>query len=105
RELKFLMIDPKKVELSLYEGIPHLAAPVITNIKQAPSIFKQALKEMESRYDRFARAGVRNLDSFNARVTEEERLPYWVIVVDELADLMMTSGPEIETSICRLAQL
>ena len=105
RELKFLMIDPKKVELSLYDGIPHLAAPVITNVKQAPSVFKQAIKEMESRYDRFAKAGTRNLEGYNSRVPEEERLPYWVIVVDELADLMMTSGPEIEQSICRLAQL
>lgn len=105
RELKFLMIDPKKVELSLYDGIPHLAAPVITNVKQAPAIFKQALKEMESRYDRFAKAGTRNLEGYNSRVPEHEKLPYWVIVVDELADLMMTSGPEIETAICRLAQL
>ena len=105
RELKFLMIDPKKVELSLYEGIPHLAAPVITNVKQAPAVFKQALKEMENRYDRFAKAGTRNLEGYNSRVAEHEKLPYWVIVVDELADLMMTSGPEIETSICRLAQL
>ena len=105
RELKFLMIDPKKVELSMYEGIPHLAAPVITNVKQAPAIFKQALKEMENRYDRFAKAGTRNLEGYNSRVEEHEKLPYWVIVVDELADLMMTSGPEIETAICRLAQL
>lgn len=105
RELKFLMIDPKKVELSLYEGIPHLAAPVITNVKQAPSIFKTALREMETRYDKFAKAGTRNLEGYNSRVSEEEKLPYWVLIVDELADLMMTSGPEIETSICRLAQL
>ena len=105
RELKFMMIDPKKVELSLYDGIPHLAAPVITNVKQAPSIFKQALKEMDSRYDRFNKAGTRNFEGYNSRVSEEERLPYWVIVVDELADLMMTSGPEIEQAICRLAQL
>jgi S-DNA-T family DNA segregation ATPase FtsK/SpoIIIE len=105
RELKFLMIDPKKVELSLYEGIPHLAAPVITNVKQAPSLFKQALKEMETRYDRFAKLQTRNLEGYNSKVSEEEKLPYWVIVVDELADLMMTSGPEIETAICRLAQL
>jgi S-DNA-T family DNA segregation ATPase FtsK/SpoIIIE len=105
RELKFLMIDPKKVELSLYAGIPHLAAPVITNVKQAPSIFKTALREMETRYDKFAKAGTRNLEGYNSRVSEEEKLPYWVLIVDELADLMMTSGPEIETSICRLAQL
>ncbi len=105
REVKFLMLDPKKVELSLYDGIPHLAAPVITNVKQAAGIFKQALKEMEERYDRFAKAGTRNLAGYNEKMPEDERLPYWVIVVDELADLMMTSGPEIETSICRLAQL
>ncbi len=105
RELKFLMIDPKKVELSLYEGIPHLAAPVITNVKQAPSIFKQALKEMEARYDRFAKAGTRNIEGYNGKVNEEDKLPYWVLIVDELADLMMTSGPEIEQYICRLAQL
>ena len=105
RELKFLMIDPKKVELSLYEGIPHLAAPVITNVKQAPSLFKQAIREMEQRYDKFAKAQTRNIEGYNAKVEELEKLPYWVIVVDELADLMMTSGPEIEQYICRLAQL
>jgi S-DNA-T family DNA segregation ATPase FtsK/SpoIIIE len=105
RELKFLMIDPKKVELSLYDGIPHLAGPVITNVKQAPSLFKQAIKEMELRYDKFAKAQTRNIEGYNAKVEEIQRLPYWVIVVDELADLMMTSGPEIETYICRLAQL
>lgn len=105
RELKLLMIDPKKVELSLYEGIPHLASPVITNVKQAPSLFKQALREMETRYDRFAKVGTRNIEGYNAKVEEAERIPYWVIIVDELADLMMTSGPEIEQSICRLAQL
>ncbi|GAB4463516.1 MAG: DNA translocase FtsK [Armatimonadaceae bacterium] len=105
RELKFLMIDPKKVELSLYDGIPHLAAPVITDVKQAPGLFKQAINEMETRYDRFAKAQTRNIEGYNAKVAEEDKLPYWVIVVDELADLMMTSGPEIETSICRLAQL
>ena len=105
RELKLLMIDPKKVELSLYEGIPHLASPVITNVKQAPSLFKQALREMETRYDRFAKLGTRNIEGYNAKVEEAEKIPYWVIIVDELADLMMTSGPEIETSICRIAQL
>lgn len=105
RDLKLLMIDPKKVELSLYEGIPHLASPVITNVKQAPSLFKQALREMETRYDKFAKLGTRNIEGYNGKVDEAERMPYWVIIVDELADLMMTSGPEIETSICRLAQL
>ncbi|MBC8141525.1 MAG: DNA translocase FtsK, partial [Armatimonadetes bacterium] len=106
KELKLLMIDPKKVELSLYEGIPHLASPVITNVKQAPSVFKQAIREMETRYDKFAKAGTRNIEGFNAKaLTEDDKLPYWVLIVDELADLMMQSGPEIEQAICRLAQL
>jgi len=105
REVKFVMIDPKRVELSLYDGIPHLLAPVIKDVKQAAGIFRSVLKEMEERYDRFARIGTRNIDGFNGRVPPEERLPYIVVVVDELADLMMQQGPEVETSICRLAQL
>ncbi len=105
REVKFVMIDPKRVELSLYDGIPHLLSPVIKDVKQAAGIFRSVLKEMEERYDRFARLGTRNIDGFNGRVPPEERLPYIVVVVDELADLMMQQGPEVETSICRLAQL
>ena len=105
REVKFVMIDPKRVELSLYDGIPHLLSPVIKDVKQAAGIFRSVLKEMEERYDRFARIGTRNIDGFNGRVPPEERLPYIVVVVDELADLMMQQGPEVETSICRLAQL
>ena len=105
REVKFVMIDPKRVELSLYDGIPHLLAPVIKDVKQAAGIFRSVLKEMEERYDRFARLGTRNIDGFNGRVPPDERLPYIVVVVDELADLMMQQGPEVETSICRLAQL
>jgi S-DNA-T family DNA segregation ATPase FtsK/SpoIIIE len=99
------MIDPKRVELSLYDGIPHLLSPVIKDVKQAAGIFRSVLKEMEERYDRFARIGTRNIDGFNGRVPPDERLPYIVVVVDELADLMMQQGPEVETSICRLAQL
>ncbi len=105
REVKFVMIDPKRVELSLYDGIPHLLSPVIKNVKQAAGIFRSVLKEMEDRYDKFARLGTRNLEGYNSRVTPEERLPFIVVVVDELADLMMQQGPEVETSICRLAQL
>jgi len=105
REVKFVMIDPKRVELSLYDGIPHLMAPVIKNVKQAAGIFRSVLKEMEERYDRFAQIGTRNIDGFNNRVPPEERLPFIVVVVDELADLMMQQGPEVETSICRIAQL
>ena len=105
REVKFVMIDPKRVELSLYDGIPHLLAPVIKDVKQAAGIFRSVLKEMEERYDRFARTGTRNIDGFNSRVPPEERLPFIVVVVDELADLMMQQGLEVETSICRIAQL
>ena len=105
REVKFVMIDPKRVELSLYDGIPHLLAPVIKDVKQAAGIFRSVLKEMEERYDRFARLGTRNIDGYNGKVPPEERLPYIVVVVDELADLMMQQGPEVELSICRLAQL
>jgi len=105
REVKFVMIDPKRVELSLYDGIPHLLSPVIKDVKQAAGIFRSVLKEMEERYDRFARLGTRNIEGFNSRVPPEERLPFIVVVVDELADLMMQQGPEVETSICRLAQL
>jgi len=105
REVKFVMIDPKRVELSLYDGIPHLMAPVIKNVKQAAGIFRSVLKEMEERYDRFAQIGTRNIDGYNNRVPPEERLCYIVVVVDELADLMMQQGAEVETSICRIAQL
>jgi S-DNA-T family DNA segregation ATPase FtsK/SpoIIIE len=105
REVKFVMIDPKRVELSLYDGIPHLLAPVVKNVKQAAGIFRSCLKEMEDRYDAFARLGTRNIEGYNSRVAPDERLPFIVLVVDELADLMMQQGPEVETSICRLAQL
>ena len=105
REVKFVMIDPKRVELSLYDGIPHLLAPVIKDVKQAAGILRSLLKEMEERYDRFARLGTRNIEGFNNRVPPSERLPFIVLVLDELADLMMQQGAEVETSICRLAQL
>ncbi|MCL6476686.1 MAG: DNA translocase FtsK [Firmicutes bacterium] len=105
REVKFIMIDPKRVELSLFDGIPHLMCPVVKDVKQASGILRAAIKEMERRYDLFSRTGVRNIDGYNSRVGEEEKLPYVVIVVDELADLMMQAAAEVETSICRLAQL
>ena len=105
REVKFVMIDPKRVELSLYDGIPHLLSPVIKNVKQAAGIFRSVLKEMEARYDKFAQIGTRNLEGYNNRVEPNQRLPFIVVVVDELADLMMQQGPEVEVSICRLAQL
>ncbi|HUV05980.1 MAG TPA: DNA translocase FtsK 4TM domain-containing protein [Armatimonadota bacterium] len=105
RELKFILIDPKRVELSLFDGIPHLCTPAVRDIRQTTGIFRAALKEMEHRYDLFVRAGARNFDTYNERAKPEERLPYIVIVVDELADLMMQAGPDVEFAVCRLAQL
>lgn len=105
REVKFILIDPKRVELSLFDGIPHLCTPVVKDVRQATGIFRAALKEMDHRYDLFVMAGTRNFDGYNAKVKPEERLPYIVIIVDELADLMMQAGPDIEFAICRLAQL
>lgn len=105
REVKMMMIDPKRVELSLWDGIPHLMHPVVKDVKQAAGIFRAALREMDRRYDIFASIGTRNIEGYNQRVEESERMPFIVLIVDELADLMMQQGPEIETSICRLAQL
>ena len=107
-EVQFMLVDPKRVELSLFEGIPHLVAPVAQDVKQAAGLLRWAIREMESRYGRFADLGVRNITGFNERADLEkdcDRLPYLVIVIDELADLMLQAPAEIETSICRLAQL
>jgi S-DNA-T family DNA segregation ATPase FtsK/SpoIIIE len=105
RDVQMLMIDPKRVELSLWKDIPHLMHPVVTDVKQASGVFRAALKEMDRRYDLFAAIGTRNIDGYNAKMSEDDCIPYIVLIVDELADLMMQQGPEIETSICRLAQL
>ncbi len=104
-DLKLVLIDPKRVELSLFDGIPHLACPVVKDVKQAASVFRAVVQEMEKRYELFARSSVRNIDGYNERVLESERLPYMVVVVDELADLMMQAAAEVEASIQRLTQL
>lgn len=106
-ELKLIMIDPKRVELTLFEGIPHLIHPVVKDVKQAAGILRWVLKEMERRYDLFAKVMTRNLEGYNAKVGDhpDARLPFIVVIIDELADLMMLQGPEVEQSICRLAQL
>ncbi len=104
-ELKMVMIDPKRVELTLFDGIPHLACPVVQDIKQASGIFRALVQEMDRRYTVFARMGVRNLVGYNERVRPEDKLPYIVLVVDELCDLMMQMREEVEDSITRLAQL
>ncbi|MDX6807549.1 FtsK/SpoIIIE family DNA translocase [Terrihabitans rhizophilus] len=135
-ECRLIMIDPKMLELSVYDGIPHLLAPVVTDPKKAVIALKWAVREMEQRYRKMSKVGVRNIDGFNARVdeaaqrgeviqrtvqtgfdkqtgeaiyeTEEmdlSRLPYIVVIVDEMADLMMVAGKEIEGAIQRLAQM
>ncbi|HXX58747.1 MAG TPA: DNA translocase FtsK, partial [Thermodesulfovibrionales bacterium] len=105
REVKMLMIDPKLLELSSYEKIPHLISPVVTGAKEAAEALRKMVFEMERRYRLLAEKGVRNIESFNRVAPDEEQLPYIVIFIDELADLMFASGNEVEDSIARLAQM
>jgi len=105
-ELKMLMIDPKRVELMIFEGIPHLISPIVTNAKKAAVALSWAVSEMERRYDIFAAKGVRNLAAYKDKVSpDDENLPYIVVIVDELADLMQVAQQDIEGHIQRLAQL
>ena len=105
-ELKLIMIDPKKVELSIYNGIPHLLTPVISNPDKALNSLKWCVAEMLRRYDLATKAKARNLKEFNAKVSKAEKLPYIVMVIDELADLMMSGNKkEVEGSIARVAQM
>ena len=100
---KFILIDPKMLELSTYEGIPHLLCPVITEAKKAASVLGWVVKEMESRYKLMTRDGVRNIDSYNSKHTLA--MPYIVVVVDEMSDLMLVAGKEIENYIQKLSQM
>jgi len=135
-ECRLIMIDPKMLELSIYEGIPHLLTPVVTDPKKAVVALKWAVREMEDRYKKMSKVGVRNIDGFNARILEAkergevitrtiqtgydpetgqaeydeevmalEPLPYIVVIVDEMADLMLVAGKEIEGAVQRLAQM
>lgn len=105
-ELKMIMIDPKMVELSIYNGIPHLLTPVITNPDKALNALKWAVAEMLRRYDLATAVNARNLKEYNAKMDDDKKLPYIVIVVDELADLMMSGNKkEVESSIARIAQM
>jgi S-DNA-T family DNA segregation ATPase FtsK/SpoIIIE len=113
-EVKFIMVDPKKVELTDYANIPHLLAPVVTDSKKAAGTLKWVVKEMERRYDLFADSGSRDIKTYNQKVTRSEAmeeegnyefLPQIVVIIDELADLMMVAPADVEDSICRLAQL
>ena len=118
-EVKFIMIDPKVVELSIYNGIPHLLVPVVTEPKKAAGALHWAVMEMDDRYQKFANAGVRDIKSYNKKLVDNgykmpinsngdmgefEKMPEMVVIVDELADLMMVAAKEVEESICRLAQ-
>ncbi len=104
-EVKFLLIDPKMVELVHFTDIPHLLAPVVSETKKAKGILAWATEEMDKRYSLLAEEGTRNIDLYNSRKNRNERMPFIVIVIDELADLMITARDEVETSILRLAQL
>jgi S-DNA-T family DNA segregation ATPase FtsK/SpoIIIE len=103
-QVQMLMIDPKRVELPVYNGIPHLIKEVITDARLAAGALFEMTKEMDGRYERFAKAGVRKIEEYNAKYPDE-KLPYVVIVIDELADLMLVAPAKVETTIMRLAQL
>ncbi|UJL47984.1 DNA translocase FtsK [Virgibacillus sp. NKC19-16] len=114
-EVKMMMIDPKKVELNVYNGIPHLLAPVVTDPKKASRALKKVVSEMERRYDLFSDTGTRNIEGYNEHIRKynqtvdeteaQPNLPYIVVLVDELADLMMVASSDVEDSITRLAQM
>ncbi|HHA8841541.1 TPA: DNA translocase FtsK [Streptococcus pneumoniae] len=111
-QVKFMMVDPKMVELSVYNDIPHLLIPVVTNPRKASKVLQKVVDEMENRYELFAKVGVRNIAGFNAKVEEfnsqseykQIPLPFIVVIVDELADLMMVASKEVEDAIIRLGQ-
>jgi len=104
-DVRFLLIDPKRLELGIYEGIPHLLAPVVTDAKEASARLKWIVGKMDERYTLLQGRQARSIEGYNRDVAPEERIPYWVVVVDELADLMMVSAGEVQNSLVRLAQI
>ena len=114
-DVRLLMVDPKRVELTTYNGIPHLLVPVVVDLERVVGVLQWVTRQMDDRYHKFAKAGARNIDDFNARVAAQkdvpesverlEKLPYIVVIIDELADLMMLSPDQTERTICRLAQM
>ncbi|MCM3178185.1 DNA translocase FtsK [Cytobacillus horneckiae] len=112
-EVKLMMIDPKMVELNVYNGVPHLLAPVVTNAKKASQALKKVVSEMERRYELFSHTGTRNIEGYNEYIkrhnameeAQQPLLPYIVVIVDELADLMMVASSDVEDAITRLAQM
>ena len=105
-ELRFVLIDPKRVELTTYASIPHLAfSRVVVDVEDVVGILQAVIHEMETRYRRFASVGVRNIESYNRSPRAGHPMPYWVVIIDELADLMISASYHVERQICRLAQL
>jgi len=104
-DVRFIMIDPKRVELVTFNGVPHLLAPVVVDADKAIKALRWLSQEMDSRYRQFAQAGARNIEGYNKDRSPGEELPYLVLIIDELADLMMTAFDEVEHALCRLAQL
>jgi S-DNA-T family DNA segregation ATPase FtsK/SpoIIIE len=105
-EVRFVMVDPKRVELTSYSGIPHMAfSEVIVDVDKVVGVLQAVVGEMEARYKKFANVAVRNIDSYNKHPRVLKKLPYWVVIIDELADLMMAAPFEVEKLVCRLAQL
>jgi len=104
-EVRMILVDPKRVEMAIYDKLPHLLTPPVTDTKKAVRVLAWAIREMEARYASFAKTRVRNIEGFNKKALPKDKLPNIVIVVDELADLMMTAPKEVEEYICRLAQM
>lgn len=104
-DLKFIMVDPKRVELSVYNGIPHLLTPVITDVEKTINSLKWAVTEMDRRYEVLSRAGKRNIEGYNAAASNEDRMPYIVFIIDELADIMSVASSSVEAAIVRLSQM
>ncbi|MDD4859568.1 MAG: DNA translocase FtsK [Dehalococcoidales bacterium] len=104
-DVRFIMVDPKRVELTQYNSIPHLATPVIVEASKALTALRWLGMEMDERYQKLAKAGARHIEGYNKGKTGAEKLPYLVLIIDELADLMMAGFDEVETTLCRLAQL
>ncbi len=105
RDLRLLLIDPKRVELVSFEGIPHLITPVVTEPEKAIDALRRVLREMDNRYSKFSAVGARNIDNYNHSPLVTETMPYLIVIVDELAHLMMSAAEVVEPAICRLAQM
>lgn len=105
KDVRLVLVDPKRVELTLFDQVPHLMCPVVKDVKEAAGVLRAVCREMDRRYDMLSEHGVRNIQGWNEKASFQDRMPYIVVVVDELADLMIAAKAEVETAIVRLAQL